>query len=44
VGHVPSMGEMRNSYEILVGKAEGENHLEDVGIDVKIIFEWILGK
>jgi hypothetical protein len=43
-GHVASMGEMKNTYHILVGKPEGKNHLEDLGVDGKIILEWILGK
>jgi hypothetical protein len=30
-----AMGE-RNAYEILVGKPEGKNHLEDLGVDVNI--------
>jgi hypothetical protein len=29
---------------ILVGKLKGGDHLEDLGIDGKIILEWILGK
>jgi hypothetical protein len=35
---------MRNAYNILVGKPEGKNHSEDLGVDGKIILEWILGK
>jgi hypothetical protein len=34
---------MRNAYSILAGKPEGKNHLEDLGVDGKIILEWILG-
>jgi hypothetical protein len=34
---------MRNSYKILVGKPERKNHSEDLGVDGKIILEWILG-
>jgi hypothetical protein len=41
VGHLARMGETRNVYSILVGKPEGT---EDVGVDEKIILEWILGK
>jgi hypothetical protein len=37
-------GEMRNSYRILVGKLEGKNHLQDLGIDGRIVLRWILGK
>jgi hypothetical protein len=36
------MGEIRNAYNTLVGKPEGKNHLEDLGIDGKIILEWVL--
>jgi hypothetical protein len=38
------MGEMRNSYNILIGKHEGKRPLEDPSIDDNIILEWILGK
>jgi hypothetical protein len=32
------MGEIRNAYNILVGKSEGgRNHLEDLDVDGKII-------
>jgi hypothetical protein len=34
---------MGNSYEILVGKPEGKNHSEDLGVDGRIILECILG-
>jgi hypothetical protein len=43
-GHVEWMGEIRNAYNILVGKPEGKNHLEDLDVDGKIILEWILRK
>jgi hypothetical protein len=33
------MGEMRKAYIILVGKVEGKNHLEDLGVDGKIILK-----
>jgi hypothetical protein len=42
-GHVACMGEVRNAYNILVGKSEEKNHSEDLGVDGKIILEWILG-
>jgi hypothetical protein len=33
------MGEMRNAYNILVGKPEGKNHSEHQGVDGKIILK-----
>jgi hypothetical protein len=36
------MGAMRNAYNTVVGKPEGKNHSEDLGVDGKIISEWIL--
>jgi len=38
------MGWMRSVYRVLVGKPEGKNHLEDPGIDGRIIFRWIFRK
>jgi hypothetical protein len=38
------MGEMRNTYNILAGKPEEKNYLDDLGVDGRIIREWILGK
>jgi len=43
VGHIACMREMRNAYNILVEKPEGD-HLEDSGTDGKVILVWILGK
>jgi hypothetical protein len=31
------MGEMRNACKVLVGKPEGKDHLEDLGVDGRII-------
>jgi hypothetical protein len=42
VARVARMGEMRNAYSILVGKSEGRDHLEDLGVDGEIS-ECILG-
>jgi len=39
MGHVARMGEIRNAYKILVGKHEERDHLEDPGVDGKIILE-----
>jgi hypothetical protein len=38
------MGEIRNAYNILVGKSAGKNHSEDLGVDERMILERILGR
>jgi hypothetical protein len=38
------MGEVRGAYNILVGKSEGGDHWEDVGVDGRITLRWTLGK
>jgi hypothetical protein len=38
------MTEMRNEYKILVRKLEGRDHSEDLGVDGKMVLEWVLGK
>jgi hypothetical protein len=38
------MGDKRNAYRGLVGKLEGKNHLEDLGLDERIILKWTLKK
>jgi hypothetical protein len=43
-GRAARMGKMRIVYKVLVGKPERKNYLEDLGIDRKIILEWMLGK
>jgi hypothetical protein len=35
------MGERRGVYRVLVGKPEERYHLEDPGIDGRIILRWI---
>jgi len=40
-GHVARMGEEREVYRVLVGKPEGRNHWGDLGLDGRIILEWI---
>jgi hypothetical protein len=42
--HVSRMGAMRNSFKFLVGNPEGKRPLEDLGVDGRIISEWILQK
>jgi hypothetical protein len=36
-------GEMINTYKISVGKLKERGKLEDLGVEGKIILEWILG-
>jgi hypothetical protein len=38
------MGEMRNTYQLLVGKPERKNHSKCLGVEGKTILERILGK
>jgi hypothetical protein len=38
------MGERRGVYRVLVGRPETRDHLEDPGIDGKIILRWIFRK
>jgi hypothetical protein len=38
------IGDVRNVYKILVGKSEGRDHSEDLGIGGRIILKWILEK
>jgi hypothetical protein len=37
-------GESRRTYRVLVGKLDGMNHLEDPGVDERIILKWIFEK
>jgi hypothetical protein len=43
-GHVARMAEGRGGYRVLVGRPEGRNHLEDPGVDGRIILKWIFKK
>jgi hypothetical protein len=43
-GTCRSMEEIRNEYNILIGKPEGKDHSEDLGVDGRIILDWMLGK
>jgi hypothetical protein len=38
-GHVARIGKRRGVYRILVGKREGKNHLEDPGVNGRIILK-----
>jgi hypothetical protein len=42
--HVARMEQMRNVYNILTGNLIGRYNSEDLGVDGKIISEWILKK
>jgi hypothetical protein len=44
LGHVARMGQKRNAYNILVGNLKERDHLEDIGVDGRVILEWILWK
>jgi hypothetical protein len=41
VGHVALTEEMRNTYKILVGIVKGRDHVEDLGVDGKML-KWLL--
>jgi len=43
-GPLAPMRESRNAYLVLVGRTEGKNHMEDVGVDGRIILKCILKK
>jgi hypothetical protein len=43
-GHVALIGDMRNAYNIFIGKPERREYSEDLDVDGKIILERILGK
>jgi hypothetical protein len=38
------MGVMRMQNKISVGKLKGRDHSEDLGVDGKIMLQWMLGK
>jgi len=38
--HIACMGARRGVYRVSVGRPEGENHLEDPGVDGRIILRW----
>ena len=40
-GHVARMGERRGVHRVLVGDLRGREHLEDPGIDGRIILTWM---
>jgi len=43
-GHVTCMDERRGVYRVLVGNLKERDHLEDSGVDGRIILRWIFRK
>jgi hypothetical protein len=41
-GFMTCMGKRRGAYRVLVGNRRKEDHLEDPGVDGRIILRWIL--
>jgi len=41
---VASVGERRGVHKVLVGSLRGRNHLEDPGVEGRIILRWIFMK
>jgi hypothetical protein len=42
--HLDRIWEKRGTYNVLVGKSEGRDHLGDPGIDGRITLRWIFRK
>jgi len=40
--YITGMEEIRNAYKCWSGNLKGRDHLEDLGMNEKIILEWIL--
>jgi hypothetical protein len=40
--HVAQMGDMSGTYRVLEGDLRDRDHLEDLGIEGRIILKWIL--
>jgi hypothetical protein len=43
-GHVARMKTIRNAYKYWTENLKGRDNSEDLGIDERLILEWILGK
>jgi hypothetical protein len=44
VGYVARIGQTRGVYRVLVGNLKERDHLEDLGVDRKIILKYISNK
>ena len=44
VGHVACMDERRGTYKVMVGNMRERDHLEEPGVDGRIILRWIFRK
>jgi hypothetical protein len=43
-GHAARIGRSKGAYRVLVGNLRERDHLEDPGVDGRIIFRWIFRK
>ena len=43
-GHVANIGKKRDAHRCLIGRPDGKSPLQDIGVDGRIILNWILKK